>query len=444
MKNMKALLLILLTVPPAALAAPDARLERFNNWKFGLFIHWGVCSLASWENSWPLMRPLAKRQPGNTEEYYATLAPKFNPVKFDPDAWVKLAQDAGQRYIIFTTKHLDGFAMWDSLYSDYKITKTPYGKDIVKQLADSCQRANMPLGFYYSTADMHHPDYRDTSKIIGDNWHGEPWRPEWPVFLDFVGLQLTELLTRYGPVAAIWFDAVAPLEEFDGRRFSRLIHELQPDTLVNNRLGVGGDFDTPEQHNPKGVPTNKVAGNNLKVINDTVAGTVPKAEDFRPWETCQVITKRNWFYHQDENYFKPVKELIQLLADTASKGGNLLLDVGPGPDGTIRPEFTERLLAMGAWLRVNGDSIYGTTYGPLQNLSFGRSTRKAKTVYLHVFDWPANGKLEVEDLGEHIVSVRLLAGGQKVPFHKSGGHLQIDIPQQAPDVNDSVLAVETR
>lgn len=180
------------------------------------------------------------------------------------------------------------------------------------------------------------------------------------------------------------------------------------------------------------------------MINDTVAGTVPKAEDFRPWETCQVITKRNWFYHQDENYFKPVKELIQLLADTASKGGNLLLDVGPGPDGTIRPEFTERLLAMGAWLRVNGDSIYGTTYGPLQNLSFGRSTRKDKRVYLHVFDWPANGKLEVEDLGEHIVSVRLLAGGQKVPFHKSGGHLQIDIPQQAPDVNDSVLAVETQ
>ena len=288
--------------------------------------------------------------------------------------------------------------MWDSLYTDYKITKTPYGKDIVKQLADACQRANMPLGFYYSLADMHHPDYRDTSKIIGDNWHGEPWRPEWPIYLDYVGLQLTELLTHYGRVAVIWFDGVAPLAEFDGTRYSRLIHELQPDTFINNRLGVGGDFDTPEQHNPKGVPTNKVAGDNTKVINNTVAGVVPKAEDFRPWETCQVITQRNWFYHADEHNFKTVKQLIQLLADTAGKGGNLLLDVGPGPDGTIRPEFTERLLAMGAWLKVNGDSIYGTTYGPLQNLSFGRSTRKDKTVYLHVFDWPTDGKLQVDGL----------------------------------------------
>lgn len=223
-----------------------------------------------------------------------------------------------------------------------------------------------------------------------------------------------------------------------------MIHELQPNTLINNRLGVGGDFDTPEQHNPKGVPTNKVAGSNLKVINDTVAGTVPKAEDFRPWETCQVITQRNWFYHADEHNFKTVKQLIQLLADTAGKGGNLLLDVGPGPDGTIRPEFTERLLAMGAWLKVNGDSIYGTTYGPLQNLSFGRSTRKDKTVYLHVFDWPTSGKLQVEGLDARVASVHLLAGDQRLTFSKKGDKLEIDVPQQAPDPNDSVLAVVTR
>jgi alpha-L-fucosidase len=390
------------------------------------------------------MRPLDKRRPGDTEEYYATLAPKFNPVRFDPDAWVKLAQDAGQRYIVFTTKHLDGFAMWDSLYTDYKITKTPYGKDIVKQLADSCQRAHMPLGFYYSVADMHHPDYRDTTKRISENWHGEPWRPEWPIYLDYIGLQLTELLTRYGPVAMIWFDGVSPVEEFDGNRFTRLIHELQPEALINNRLGVGGDFDTPEQHNPKGVPTIKVAGSNLKVINDTVAGTVPKTEDFRPWETCQVIDQRNWFFHADEHIFKSDKELIQLLADTASKGGNLLLDVGPGPDGTIRPEFAERLLAMGAWLKVNGDAIYGTTYGPLQNLSFGRSTRKDKTIYLHVLNWPADGKLAVDGFPGRVTSVKLLAGSQKLAFHQHTDQLQIDVPQQAPDANDSVVEVVTR
>jgi alpha-L-fucosidase len=390
------------------------------------------------------MRPLDKRRPGDTEEYYATLAPKFNPVRFDPDAWVKLAHDAGQRYIVFTTKHLDGFAMWDSLYTDYKITKTPYGKDIVKQLADSCQRAHMPLGFYYSVADMNHPDYRDTTKRISENWHGEPSRPEWPIYLDYIGLQLTELLTRYGPVAMIWFDGVSPVEEFDGQRFTRLIHELQPEALINNRLGVGGDFDTPEQHNPKGVPTNKVAGSNIKVINDTVAGTVPKTEDFRPWETCQVIDQRNWFYHADEHIFKSPKDLIQLLADTAGKGGNLLLDVGPGPDGTIRPEFAERLLAMGAWLKVNGDSIYGTTYGPLQNLPFGRSTRKDKTIYLHVFNWPADGKLAVDAFPGRVTSVKLLAGSQKLTFHQRTDQLQITVPQQAPDANDSVVEVVTR
>ncbi len=443
MKFLKALFL-LLTVPAFSLAASGPRLEQFNNWKFGLFIHWGICSVASWENTWPLMRPLAKRQPGATEEFYATLPARFNPVKFDADEWVKLARDAGQRYIVFTTKHHDGFSMWDSLFTDYKITNTPYGKDIVKELADACQRANMPLGFYYSLADMHHPDYRDTSKIIGDNWHGEPWRPEWPIYLEYVSLQLTELLTHYGRVAVVWFDGVAPLAEFDGTRYTRLIHELQPDTLINNRLGVGGDFDTPEQHNPKGIPTTKVAGDNTQVINNTVAGVVPKAEDFRPWETCQVITQRNWFYHEDEKNFKTVKQLIQLLADTAGKGGNLLLDVGPGPDGTIRPEFTERLLAMGAWLKVNGDSIYGTTYGPLQSLAFGRSTRKDKTVYLHVFDWPTDGKLQVDGLTAHVSSIHLLAGGQHLAFHQKYDELEIAVPQQAPDANDSVLALDTR
>ena len=180
------------------------------------------------------------------------------------------------------------------------------------------------------------------------------------------------------------------------------------------------------------------------MINNTVAGAVPKAEDFRPWETCQVITQRNWFYHADEHKFKSVKELIQLLADTAGKGGNLLLDVGPGPDGTIRPEFTERLLAMGAWLKVNGDSIYGTTYGPLQNLPYGRSTRKDKTIYLHVFNWPADGKLQVDGLAARVASVRLLASGGRLSYHQNSDKLEIATPQQAPDENDSVVAVVTR
>ena len=434
---------LLLAVPSLALGRPDPEIQKFNDWKFGMFLCWGVCSVAGMDCSWPIMRPNPKRRPLVTEAFYASLPGQFNPTQFNPDAVVQLAKDAGQRYIVFTAKHHDGFCMFDSMYTDYKVTKTPYGKDIAKELADACHRGNMPLGFYYSVPDMHHPDYRDTTKPVSENYHGEPWRPDWPIFLNYVDLQVSELLTHYGPVAVMWFDAVAPLEEFDGRRYLRLIHDLQPDALVNNRLGVGGDFDTPEQHLPKGVPTRSIAGDNLKVINNSVAGVAPKSEDFRPWETC-MTTNGNWFYNRDDHNFKSVKQLIQTLADVASKGGNFLLAVGPGADGTIQPELVERLYAMGAWLKANGDSIYGTTYGPLQNLSFGRSTRNGKTVYLHVFDWPADGKLQLDGLNAGVVSVHLLAGNQPLTFHKHGEQLQIEIPSQAPDENDSVLAVETR
>jgi alpha-L-fucosidase len=378
-----------------------------------------------------------------TEAFYASLPGQFDPTQFNADAVVQLARDAGQRYIVFTAKHHDGFCMFDSRYTDYKVTKTPYGKDIAKELADACHRANIPLGFYYSPPDMHHPAYRDTSKPVSENYHGEPSRPEWPVFLDYVELQVGELLTHYGPVAVMWFDAVAPLEEFDGRRYLRLIHSLQPDALVNNRLGVGGDFDTPEQHLPKGVPTNNIAGDNTLLINKSVPGVAPKAEDFRPWETC-MTTNNNWFYVRDDKNFKSARQLIQTLADVASKGGNLLLAAGPDASGTIQPELAGRLRAMGAWLKVNGDSIYGTTYGPLQNLPFGRSTRKDKTVYLHVFNWPADGKLQVDGLTGRVASVRLLAGGERLTFHMQGNTLAIDTPQRPPDENDSVLDLELR
>jgi len=218
-----------------------------------------------------------------TEADYVALYKQFNPVKYDPQAWVRLAQDAGMRYMVFTTKHHDGFCMFDTSLTDYKITKTPYGQDVTAMLARAAHDANMPLGFYYSPPDMHHPGYRDITKPVKDTWHGDPTRPEWATYLDYRDAQLRELLTEYGPVALIWFDGLDHQEKYKGQEALDLIHRIQPATLVNNRLGVPGDFATPEQFIPDRIPT-KSAANTLKGITktpDSAPPVVPAPEDFQ-------------------------------------------------------------------------------------------------------------------------------------------------------------------
>jgi alpha-L-fucosidase len=394
----------------------DQRTARYREAKFGMFIHWGPYSVASVEASWPIMRP-SKEFPISEMEYRA-LPARFNPVHFDPYAWVALAKAAGQRYMVFTTKHHDGFCMFDSSYTDYKITKTPYGRDIVAQLAEACRREQMPLGFYYSPPDMNHPAFRDTSEPASKNWNGEPTRPQWPLYLQYMELQLRELLTHYGDVALIWFDGLYNEQKYDGVRMQRVIDELQPRTLMNNRIGVPGDFETPEQFLPDSIP---VKGKRLDFDNRTTGtkpGEVPSPEDFRLWETCMTIN-RTWAYNKNDRDFKSAKDLVRTLVEVASRGGNFLLNVGPEPDGTIQPEFQERLLAIGKWLRVNGEAIYGTTYGPLQSLSFGRTTARGRNVYLHVFDWQAE-QITVPGLTGNVDSVSLLTSDRPVPFHQNG------------------------
>src|SRR6202051_5116814 len=202
-------------LPTAAFASifEDDRTAWYPDAKFGMFIHWGPYSLASVEASWPIMTP---KPGGISEAEYRELPKRFNPTKFDPNTFIDLARAAGQEYMVFTTKHHDGFCMFDTSYTDYKITNTPYGKDIVAQLSAACKERGMPLGFYYSPPDMHHPAFRDTSKLAAENWNGEPARPEWPLYLDYMQLQLTELLTRYGPVALIWFDGLHHQEKYAG------------------------------------------------------------------------------------------------------------------------------------------------------------------------------------------------------------------------------------
>lgn len=409
--------------------------------KFGMFIHWGPCSLASVEISWPIMVPNTKWH--ITQDEYVNLYKRFNPVKYDPDAWVELGKAAGQRYMVFTTKHHDGFCMFDSSFTDYKITNTPYEKDIVRMLADACRRHDMPLGFYYSPPDMHHPAYRDTTKPASENWHGQPTRPEWPHYLDYMGLQIRELLCRYGPAAVIWFDGLDHQEKYDGYRFVKMIREMSPSTLVNNRIGILGDFETPEQWVPKRIPVRgvRISGINPAEASALAAG-LPSSEEFKPWETCMTIND-TWAYNNNDRNFKSTADLIRTLVDVVSKGGNFLLNVGPSPEGTIQPEFEERLHSIGDWLKVNGDSVYGTAYGPLQDLPFGRTTAKGKTVYLHVFDWPKDKKLEISGLETRVDNIRLLAGGQPLHFNQSKHQVTIEIPTEAPDARATVLAIKT-
>jgi alpha-L-fucosidase len=290
---------------------------------------------------------------------------------------------------------------------------------------------------------MHHPGFRDLSKPSNENWHGEPTRAEWFLYLDYMEAQLRELLTRYGDVVLIWFDGLAKQEKYDGRRFHKVIHELQPQTLINNRIGLPGDYSTPEQFIPAAIPTKSSAvtliGTDPSI--QPASTTVPAAEDFQLWETCMTIND-TWAYNKFDTHYKSATKLIQSLVEVASKGGNFLLNVGPTPEGTIQPEFQERLQAIGEWLKINGDSIYGSTYGPLQNLPFGRMTAKGKRLYLHVFDWP-QGALQVDGLPS-ITAVKLLAGSQPLKFRQNGTQLRIEIPSQAPDSHVSVLELTTK
>jgi alpha-L-fucosidase len=429
--------------PPASGESQEQRTAWFKQAKFGMFIHWGPYSLASVEASWPIMEPDAKWN--ITEADYVALYKQFNPVQFDPKAWVSLAKDAGMGYMVFTTKHHDGFCMFDTALTDYKITRTPYGKDVTAMLAQAARDANMPLGFYYSPPDMHHAGFRDTSKPVKDTWHGDTTRPEWATYIDYMNAQLRELLTEYGPVALIWFDGLDHQEKYKGEQVLELIHHIQPATLVNNRLGVPGDFATPEQFIPDHIPT-KSAALKLQGITKAPESTppsVPAPDDFELWETCMTING-TWAYNKNDKQYKSAKELIQDLVIVASKGGNFLLDVGPTSEGTIQPEFVERLEAMGKWMKVYGDSIYGTTYGPLQNLAFGKTTAKDNIVYVHVFDWPAEGVLAVPGFQGRVAQVTVLGDKRKLKWRQNEEKLEIQVPPTAPDPVDSVLQVVTR
>ena len=364
-----AILSFLAVLAPAQYQPTPANLEArrwFQDNKFGLFIHWGVYSVLG-DGEWVMNNqkiPISE---------YEKLPPQFNPTRYDPAEWVRLAKEAGMRYITITSKHHDGFAMWDSKVSDYDIVdRTPYKKDILKMLADECHKQGIKLFFYHSHLDWHHPDYypRGRTGLTA----GRPESGDWNRYLDYMDGQIRELLTGYGPIGGIWFDGWWDKPKADWRlqRTYQLIHSLQPAALIGNNHHQapfeGEDFQMFE----KDLPGQNTAGFNA----ESKIGSLPL-------ETCETIN-RAWGYNKADTRYKSTRELIHYLVRGAGHNANFLLNVGPRPDGTIQPEFAQRLREMGGWLRANGDSVYGTRQGPLPPRDWGVSTQKGDRVYLHI------------------------------------------------------------
>ena len=396
--------------------------EWFQDARFGLFIHWGVYSVLA-DGEWVM------NQRKMTVADYEKLPPQFNPGKFDAAAWVSMAREAGMRYITITSKHHDGFAMWGTRQGPWNIVDaTPYGRDVLKALADECQRQGVNLFFYHSQLDWHHPDYFPRGRTGLTT--GRPENGDFNRYLDFMDAQLAELLTGYGPVAGIWFDGMWDKPGAD-RRLARtygLIHRLQPRALVgsNHHLAPmsGEDFQMFEQD----LPGQNRGGHSA---NSRIGSL--------PLETCDTIN-RSWGYNANDKRFKSSRELLQYLARAAGYGANFLLNVGPMPDGTIQPEFRERLAEMGAWLRANGESIYGTRAGPVTPRSWGVTTQTATRVYVHVLDW-SDELLALPKIAR-VRNPRLLRSGAPVKMSKIDGGLVLQLPAAQMDPVDTVIVLE--
>jgi len=464
--------------------ASSERMAWFNEAKVGLFIHWGPYAQAGVEASWPIMFPeavplLFGPQPRISEADYWALCERFDPAEADPQAWVHLAQSAGMRYLVFVTKHHDGYCLFDSPSTDFSVAHAPCGRDFTAELAAACQQADLPLGLYYSPVDLHHPGYRDTSKKATANWLGQPNRPEWGGFLDAMEAELRHLLTAYGPIALIWFDGLFAHHRFDPARMHAAVHESAPAALVNDRLGPAlGDYVTPEQFVPAGVPVKRwsevapppapgrmerllfwsirfglVRRRVARGIQKTLQGgsamgvvptePCPPREAFQPWESCLTLN-RSWGYNPLDQAWKSTERLIRICVEVASRGGNLLLNVGPDAEGKVPEEAVERLQGLGRWLEANGEAIYGTTFGPLQELGFARTTQKGDDVCLIVFDWPEAGRIVVEGLEERVARVELVANGRALPYEQEGERLVIHGPTRAPDAVASAIRVRMR
>ncbi|HTY88496.1 MAG TPA: alpha-L-fucosidase [Candidatus Acidoferrum sp.] len=426
-------------------AQRDARMAWWRDAKFGLFIHWGVYSVpAGYYHGQPVAGigewimnkgkiPMAE---------YQQFAKEFNPTNFNADEWVKTAKDAGMKYIVITSKHHDGFAMFCSQASQWNICDaSPFGRDPLQELAAACRKQGIRLGFYYSQAQ----DWNNGGSAAGGKWDPAQ-QHSMDDYIDHIAVpQVREILTRYGPdiPAVLWWDTPTGMNRERAQKLYQITQELRPDLIQNNRLGGGfkGDIETPEQH----IPAQGYPG--------------------RDWETCMTMND-TWGFKRDDNHWKSTGALIRNLCDIASKGGNYLLNVGPMSDGVIPPPSVTRLAEIGGWMRTNGEAIYGT--GPT---AFGaeagklsetdkdqngkprfvtawdwRCTTKPGKIYLLIFKWPLDGNFGLPAVTNEITRAYLLADPKrhKLKFKQNSLGVSLALPAKAPDAIASVVCLETK
>jgi len=400
----------------------EARRE-FQDMKFGMFIHWGVYSVLG-DGEWVFHdRRL-------TVDQYNRLPAFFNPEKFDAQAWVALAKAAGMKYITITSRHHDGFAMFDSKISDWNIVaRTPYKKDPLKMLAEECHRQGIKLFFYYSQLDWHNPDYYPRGAT---NWNnGRPDQGDWNAYLDtYMAGQLTELLTNYGPIGGIWFDGMWDKPDADWHldKIYALIHKLQPAALIipnhHQRPRPGEDVQTFERD----LPGQNTAGFNTKYISSQL-----------PLESSDTLNN-SWGFNIGDSDYKSVPDLERRLIRAAGNNSNLLLNIGPYPNGDIDQEFITRLHAIGGWLLKYGDSIYGTRGGPIPPGDWGVTTQKENKIYVHVLNW-STPLLALAPLPSKVESAHALIDSTSITFSQNADGIILKVPPAAQNETDRVIVL---